>query len=81
MVENLAGKIAAITGAASGIGLATTEALLAEGATVVMVDRDEAALKALTKRLGDRTIAQVTDLIDADSCNARLIIFCRIGMC
>ena len=36
----LQGKIAAITGAASGIGLATTEALIAEGAKVVMIDRD-----------------------------------------
>jgi ribitol 2-dehydrogenase len=70
MTNILSGKIAVITGAASGIGLATTEALLAEGATVVMVDRDEAALKTLTARLGGKTIAQVTDLLDTASCNA-----------
>lgn len=72
MAESLNGKIAAITGAASGIGLATTEALLAEGATVVMVDRDENALAELTEKLGNKAIAQVTNLLDADSCNAMI---------
>lgn len=72
MAERLNGKIAAITGAASGIGLATTKALLAEGATVVMVDRDTAALETLIAELGDKAIAQVTDLLDADSCDAMI---------
>ncbi|MCE7030555.1 SDR family oxidoreductase [Jiella avicenniae] len=70
MAESLNGKVAAVTGAASGIGLATTEALIAQGASVVMVDRDEAALQKIVERLGDRAIAQVTDLLDADSCAA-----------
>ncbi|EAU40267.1 probable ribitol 2-dehydrogenase protein [Fulvimarina pelagi HTCC2506] len=72
MAEKLAGKIAAVTGAASGIGLATTEALLEAGAIVVMVDRDEKALSQITGRLGDKAIAQVTDLLDIDSC-ARMV--------
>ena len=80
MAESLQGKIAAITGAASGIGLATAEALLAEGATVVLVDRNEAALTALTERLGDHAIAQVTDLLDADSCAAMIPeILAKVG--
>lgn len=70
MAESLHGKIAAVTGAASGIGLATSEALLAEGATVVMVDRDVAALTDLAARLGDKAVIQVTDLLDTDSCKA-----------
>ena len=70
MAESLNGKIAAVTGAASGIGLATTEALLAEGAMVVMVDRNEKVLAELTDRLGDKAVAQVTDLLDAESCAA-----------
>jgi NADP-dependent 3-hydroxy acid dehydrogenase YdfG len=46
MARELEDKVAAVTGAASGIGLASTEAMLAAGARVVMVDRDEAALNA-----------------------------------
>ena len=80
MAESLQGKIAAITGAASGIGLATAEALLAEGATVVLVDRNEAALTELTVRLGERAVAQVTDLLDADSCAAMIPeILAKVG--
>lgn len=70
MTIRLSGKIAAVTGAASGIGLATTKALLAEGATVVMVDRDQKALTTLVADLGDKAIAQVTDLLDPASCDA-----------
>ena len=70
MGTDLNGKIAAITGGASGIGLATAEALLDAGATVVLVDRDAAALEKLRERLGPRMIAQVTDLLDPDSCAA-----------
>ncbi|MCP4384053.1 MAG: SDR family oxidoreductase [Hyphomicrobiales bacterium] len=70
MAESIQGKVAAVTGAASGIGLATTEALLKAGATVAMVDRDEKALNELTGKFGDKAIAQVTDLLDAESCDA-----------
>lgn len=66
----LDGKIAVITGAASGIGLATARALMAEGATVVMVDRNKAALDTLVGESGGKAIVQVTDLLDAESCAA-----------
>jgi NAD(P)-dependent dehydrogenase (short-subunit alcohol dehydrogenase family) len=52
----LQGKVAVVTGAASGIGLASAEAMLAAGSRVVMVDRDEAALKALCDKHGDAVI-------------------------
>ncbi|MCB8837183.1 SDR family oxidoreductase [Aurantimonas sp. VKM B-3413] len=70
MAQSLDGKVAAVTGAASGIGLATTEALIAAGATVVMVDRDEKALGEIGSRLGEKAIPQITDLLDASSCSA-----------
>ncbi|WP_312794018.1 SDR family oxidoreductase [Tianweitania sp.] len=90
MSESLNGKIAVITGAASGIGLATTEMLLRNGTTVVMVDFNEAALKELTAKLGERAIAQVTNLIDPESCAAMVpeilqkvdhidILYCNAG--
>ncbi|WP_434714186.1 SDR family oxidoreductase (plasmid) [Rhizobium sp. YTUHZ045] len=67
-MNGLQGKIAAITGAASGIGLATTEAIIAAGGTVVMIDRDEAALSAACGRLGERAIALPLDLLRPEEC-------------
>ena len=57
-------KVAVVTGAASGIGLASTEAMLAAGSRVVMVDRDEAALKVLCNHYGDAVIPLVIDLLE-----------------
>ena len=51
MAGELEGKVAAVTGAGSGFGLASTEAMLAAGARVVMVDRNEEALQALRDRM------------------------------
>src|ERR1700704_5915678 len=68
MAKELQGKVAAVTGGASGIGLASAEAMLAAGACVVLVDRDEAALTALRERHGDAVIPLVIDLLDAKSC-------------
>ena len=72
MAESLNGKIAAVTGAASGIGLATVRALLAEGATVVMVDWNASELDKLAAELGDKAVPQVTNLLDAESCKAMI---------
>lgn len=90
MNYNLEGKIAVVTGAASGIGLATSEAMMAAGAKVVMVDRNEASLAELVGKSGGRAIAQVTDLLDAESCAAMIpeilaktgridILYCNAG--
>src|SRR3981189_318622 len=68
MARELEGKVAVVTGAASGIGLASPEAMLAGGSRVVMVDRDEAALKALCNRHGDAVIPLVIDLLDPKDC-------------
>jgi NAD(P)-dependent dehydrogenase (short-subunit alcohol dehydrogenase family) len=58
MAKELEGKVAVVTGAASGIGLASSEAMLAAGSRVVMVDRDEAALKALCSVASVRSFAR-----------------------
>jgi ribitol 2-dehydrogenase len=72
MARDLDGKVAAITGAASGIGLASAEAMLAAGACVVMIDRDEAALEALCDRHGEAALPLVIDLLDAKDCASLL---------
>ncbi|MCC7319685.1 MAG: SDR family oxidoreductase [Rubellimicrobium sp.] len=72
MGESLGGKVALVTGAASGIGLATTRALIGAGARVVMVDRDADALGRIAAGLGADAIAQVTDLLDAADCDAMI---------
>jgi ribitol 2-dehydrogenase len=68
MSEQLAGKVAAVTGAASGIGRASAEAMLRAGARVVLVDRAEAALKSLCDQHGSAATPLVIDLLDPESC-------------
>jgi ribitol 2-dehydrogenase len=64
MAKELDGKIAVVTGATSGIGLASAEAMLDAGARVVMVSNDAAALKALHGKFGDAVIPMEIDLLD-----------------
>ncbi|WP_338145328.1 3-oxoacyl-ACP reductase [Cryobacterium gelidum] len=52
MTQRLAGKIAVITGGASGIGLATAKRFRAEGATVVVGDLDDEAGQAAALLVG-----------------------------
>ena len=78
MAGELEGKVAVVTGAASGIGLASSEAMLALGSSVVMVDRDEAALKGLREKHGDAVIPLVIDLLDPKDC-ATLMPKIQIG--
>lgn len=48
MSQRLSGKVAVVTAAARGIGRATAEAFIQEGAEVMATDIDESALKALS---------------------------------
>lgn len=67
MGQDLSGKVAAVTGAASGIGLECAKALLAAGARVVLVDRNEEALKEICSKLDANAIPLVIDLTDPKS--------------
>ena len=49
--KSLAGRVALITGGAGGIGLATAERYLQEGACVMLADIDEAAIKEAAESL------------------------------
>jgi len=55
---------AVVTGAAMGIGEAVARRLLEEGAVVVGVDRDAAALEETASRLGARMVPLVGDIAD-----------------
>jgi len=62
----LVGKVILISGAARGIGAATARAMAAEGARVVLVDRDGAAVQALGHELD--ALAVLADLTDDSAC-------------
>ena len=68
--QALAGQVAAITGAASGIGFASAQAMVAAGAQVVLIDRDSAALARACESLGTAALPLVLDLLDPDQCTA-----------
>lgn len=69
------GQVAVVTGAANGLGRALARALAARGLTLALVDRDEAALRALAEELasagqGAPHSATVVDLTDRPALRA-----------
>jgi NAD(P)-dependent dehydrogenase (short-subunit alcohol dehydrogenase family) len=72
-MQELAGKVAVVTGAASGIGLALSRRLGADGMRVMMADVEAPALEAAAKSLaaeGVETATAVTDVSEAESVDA-----------
>ena len=67
------GKIAIVTGAASGIGRATALKLAGDGAVVVAADRDEAGASETARLCGHGATARVVDVTDAERFEALVL--------
>jgi len=65
MAGRFAGRVAVVTGGVSGIGFAICRRLAAEGARLVVWDRDRAALDGVADRLGVAVHTECLDLVDA----------------
>jgi NAD(P)-dependent dehydrogenase (short-subunit alcohol dehydrogenase family) len=69
MAAELSGKIAIVTGGASGLGRATVELFLKEGAKVVIADVDIRG-EELARSLGEAALFKQTDVAKADDVQA-----------
>ncbi|HET7480480.1 MAG TPA: SDR family NAD(P)-dependent oxidoreductase [Rubrobacteraceae bacterium] len=72
-MAKLDGKVAIVTGASSGIGEATAEALAAEGAAVVVAARRKDRLDDLTKRIegnGGKVLSVECDVTEEEQAHA-----------
>jgi NAD(P)-dependent dehydrogenase (short-subunit alcohol dehydrogenase family) len=84
-MEQLAGRVAVVTGGASGIGLELARAFLAEGMKVVVADIEAGALEEAVSELGaqkDAVAGVVTDVTDPSSVeNLATKTFEQFGAC
>jgi NAD(P)-dependent dehydrogenase (short-subunit alcohol dehydrogenase family) len=68
-MEKLEGKVAVITGGSSGIGLATAQRFISEGAHVFITGRRQSELDAAVKQIGNNVTGvqgDVSNLADLD---------------
>ena len=82
-MKELRGRVAVVTGGASGIGRAMARAFLREGMKVVIADIEEEAISSTLAELGDGEVVGVrTDVSDADSVESLAEeVFSRFGAC
>jgi NAD(P)-dependent dehydrogenase (short-subunit alcohol dehydrogenase family) len=71
--------VAVVTGGASGLGLATTKALLDEGAQVVILDLPSSTGDKVAKELGDRVRFAPADVTDPEAVSAALDVAELLG--
>jgi len=69
-MKDLNGRVAVVTGGASGIGKALARAFLGEGMKVVIADVEAPALEATAAELGDGVLSVVCDVTKPESVNA-----------
>lgn len=73
MTDRFAGKVACITGAASGIGAATARRLAGEGASLLLADMDAAGLETVASQLdASRTVTRIIDVRDREQVEAAI---------
>jgi NAD(P)-dependent dehydrogenase (short-subunit alcohol dehydrogenase family) len=76
-MSGVQGKVALLTGGASGIGAATATQLVARGARIVLVDLDGDSLAGMVERLGEASVisltGDVTELADMQSAVASAV--------
>jgi 2-hydroxycyclohexanecarboxyl-CoA dehydrogenase len=76
----LKGRRAVITGGGAGIGAATAAIFVREGATVLLLDQDEAALKRTARALKRRASYAVVDIADAKAAAKAVKAFGRMDI-
>jgi rhamnulose-1-phosphate aldolase/alcohol dehydrogenase len=72
----LTGRVAFVTGGGSGIGRATALRLAAEGACVVVADRDLAAAEGVAKEIGSAAVARHVDVSSSEAVDGAVSAAC-----
>ncbi|MEE9904281.1 bifunctional aldolase/short-chain dehydrogenase [Chlorobium sp.] len=72
-----AGKVALVTGAASGIGLATARAFRQRGAELVVLDLNPDALELAAREIGEGVLAVACDVTDRKAVRSAFDSVCR----